>query len=97
MTTRHRATPPSLPAVTGFRQFARFESIDQTENRQRFYLLAWQPTLFDGPALVWTWGRLGSRGVSRSATFLDRTSAQATVERLIRRRIQRRYQLVDWT
>jgi predicted DNA-binding WGR domain protein len=82
--------------VVGFRQFARFERIDQTQNRARFYLFAWQPTLFDGPALVWTWGRLGSSGVSRSVTFPDRASAQPTVERLLRRRLQHRYQLVDW-
>jgi predicted DNA-binding WGR domain protein len=44
-----------------------------------------------------TWGRIGTTGTSLAATFADRASAQPLIERLIRRRIQRRYELTDWT
>jgi len=92
-----RLAARELPAVVGFQQFAHFHSIDHAENRRRFYLVSWQPLLWGGGALVWSWGRLGSRGTSRVAEFPDRSSAQQVVDRLIQRRIQRRYELVDWT
>ncbi len=92
-----RRVTRELPAVAGFQQYAQFQSIDCAENRQRFYLVSWQPLLWGGGALIWSWGRLGSRGSSRVAEFPDRSSAQPIVERLIRRRLQRRYELIDWT
>jgi predicted DNA-binding WGR domain protein len=92
-----RSPPPELPAVAGFQQYARFERIDRPTNRERFYLLAVQPTLMGDVALTRTWGRIGTHGHSLSSTFPDRASAQQTVERLIHRRIQRRYELVAWT
>jgi predicted DNA-binding WGR domain protein len=83
--------------VVGFQQFARFERLDPAENVQRFYSLTWQPLLWGGGSLVRTWGRVGTQGMSKTADFSDRASAQPLVERLIRRRLQRRYALVDWT
>jgi len=56
-----------------------------------------QPSLFGGGLLVRTWGRLGRQGSSRAAAFPDQDHAQLIIERLIRRRIQRRYELVAWT
>jgi hypothetical protein len=38
-----------LPAVVGFRQYARFESIDPTINRERFYL---RPSSRRSPAIL---------------------------------------------
>ncbi len=92
-----RRVARELPTVVGFQQYAQFQSIDYTENRQRVYLVSWQPLLWGGGALVWCWGRLGSRGSSRVVEFADRSSAQPIVERLIRRRLQRRYELIDWS
>jgi len=97
---RRRSRPKpirELPAVVGFAQYARFERLDPTANCARFYLLAVQPTLLGEVALVRTWGRLGTQGQSLTATFLDRQSAQQSLERLVRRRLNRRYALVDWT
>lgn len=88
--------PHELLAVVGFRQYARFISTDPSENRQRFYLVTWQPALFGGGMLVRTWGRIGAQGASLSAAYPERASAQPAVERLIRRGIQRRYELVAW-
>jgi predicted DNA-binding WGR domain protein len=86
-----------LPAVVGFRQFARFERIDRAENCERFYALSWQPLLWGGGALVRTWGRIGTQGQQRlEGSYPDRQTAQPLVDRLVRRRLTRRYLLVDW-
>lgn len=80
-----------------FQQFARFERLTPADNGERFYVLAVQPTLLGDIAFVRTWGRIGSQGKSLTATFPNRPSAQETVERLVRRRLQRRYELVAWS
>lgn len=60
--------------------------------------LGWQPLLWGGGALVRTWGRIGTQGQQRlTGSYPDRAAAQSLVERLVRRRLTRRYQLVDWT
>lgn len=95
---RRPAAPRELPAAVGFQQYVRFERLDYAQNCQRFYALSWQPLLWGGIALVRSWGRLGSQGNQRlEGTYPDRQSAQLLAERLIRRRLQRRYALVDWT
>jgi predicted DNA-binding WGR domain protein len=99
MTQTLRAQPVrELPAVVGFRHYARFERVNAEENCQRFYALSWQPLLWGGGALVRTWGRIGTQGQQRlEGSYPDRATAQPLVERLVRRRLTRRYQLVDWT
>jgi predicted DNA-binding WGR domain protein len=93
---RSRLPPRETPAVAGFQSFARFESIVLAENQQRFSTLTWQPLLWGGGMLVRTWGRLGTPGISLATPFADRDSAQEAVTRLVRRRLQRRYELIDW-
>ncbi len=93
-----RSSPTETPAVAGFQQYARFERVDPAQNCERFYILTWQPLLWGELALVRSWGRIGSQGSRRlEGSYPDRQSAQALAERLIRRRIKRRYELVDWT
>jgi predicted DNA-binding WGR domain protein len=93
-----RAAPRELPAVVTFQQFARFERVDHTQNCERFYALSWQPLLWGGVALVRQWGRIGSTGSQLlEGTYHDRQEAQPLAEKLILRRLQRRYELVDWT
>jgi predicted DNA-binding WGR domain protein len=92
-----RPAPSELPAVVGFQHDARFARRDPAGNVQRFYTLTWQPLRWGGGALVRTWGRVGTHGLSQTAAFPDRASAQPLVERLIRRRLMRRYALVEWT
>ena len=45
--------------------YLRMESIDPKANRYRFYVTAWQPTLWNTWALICRWGRIGEdpRGV----------------------------------
>jgi predicted DNA-binding WGR domain protein len=92
----HQSRAPELPAVVGFCQYARFIRTDPSENRRRFYLVTWQPALFGGGMLVRTWGRIGATGANVAMPYPDRQSAQPAIERLIRRRLRRRYELVAW-
>ena len=86
-----------LPAVVDFQAYARFERWDRAQNCERFYTLTWQPLLWGDVALVRNWGRIGRSGSQRlEHIYPDRESAQPLAEKLIRRRIQRRYELVDW-
>ena len=74
----------------------RFESLDPAKNRARLYTITWQPALWGGGAIVRRWGRLGGQGRALTVFYPDRASAQESVERLIRRRLRRGYQVVAW-
>ena len=85
-----------IEALAQFEHYIRFVSRDAAKNRSRFYLLSWHPTL-DGPAaLVCSWGRLGTHGRSRMLCAADQPNVQETIARLIRRRLQRGYQVLEW-
>ena len=88
--------PPALAELARFRGRVRFVSVDPERNRARFYTLTWQPALWGGGAVVRAWGRLGSPGRTLTHFYLDRASAQARVERLIRRRLRRGYRVIEW-
>ena len=85
----------SPEALAQFEQYVRFVSQDATKNRQRFYLLSWQPMLDGDIALVCSWGRLGTHGRSRTIFYPDRAQVQETLVRLIKRRLQRGYQAME--
>ena len=82
--------------LTGFRAYVRFESRDPEANRDRYYDLLWQPTLFGEGALVRVWGRRGQSARSRVRTYPDRTCAQRDVRQLVRLRLRHGYQVTDW-
>ncbi len=81
--------------ASGFQSHARFISINQHQNRHRFYVLSWQPGLFGGGALLRSWGRIGTKGRSLLAFYEDRSAAQAAAERIIRRRLRHGYRVID--
>jgi predicted DNA-binding WGR domain protein len=81
--------------VARFQLHARLVSVDPSKNRFRFYTLTWQPGLWGGGALTRNWGRIGTKGRILQALYQDRTSAQGTVDEVIRRRLRRGYQVVD--
>ncbi len=83
-------------ALAGFTAYVRFEHVDPTENRYRFYDLSWQPTLFGDGALVRTWGRQGQPGTTRATFYPDRACAAAEVRQVVRRRLQHGYRVIDW-
>ncbi len=79
-----------------FVQYIRFVSRDPANNRQRFYLLSWQRSLGGETALVCTWGRQGTQGRSRFIFFPDQISVTTKLVRLIKRRLNRGYQVNAW-
>ena len=88
--------PSAVEEIARFGCRVRFVSLNPTKNRARFSTITWQPALWGGGAMVRRWGRLGGRGRSLIAFYPDRASAQEVVERLIRRRLRRGYQVVEW-
>ena len=85
-----------IDAVAGFRHAVRLESIDPQRNRFRFFILCWQPTLWDGPALVCSWGRVGRPGRSRVVPVPDGADPQDTIGRVLRRRLRHGYVVTAW-
>jgi predicted DNA-binding WGR domain protein len=81
--------------VASFQAYARFVSVDPARNRYRFYSLTWQPSLWGGGALIRTWGRIGTKGRTLETFHEDRGSTRALVEQIVKRRLQRGYQVVD--
>jgi predicted DNA-binding WGR domain protein len=79
-----------------FQHYVRFVSLNPAKNRRRFYHLSWQVSLDGATALVCRWGRLGTQGRSRVLSLPERLEAQPTLERLIRRRLKRGYQVSEW-
>lgn len=83
--------------LSQFKHYVRFVSRDPAKNRERFYLLTWQSTLHSDKALVCTWGRLGTLGRSLVVFFAADTPVESRLERLIRRRLRRGYQVHEWS
>ena len=79
-----------------FEQYIRLVSRDVSKNRNRFYLLVWQPMLDGDIALVCSWGRLGTQGRSLTIFYPDRAQVQEKLVGLIKRRLQRGYQVIAW-
>lgn len=74
-----------------FGRYVRLESIDPERNRFRFFTLSWQPTLWNSPALVCTWGRVGVPGRSREVLIPDGTDPKEAIRRVLRRRLSHGY------
>ena len=82
--------------ITQFEDYAHLTSVDPEKRRFRYYVLGWQSTLWGEQALVFRWGRIGAVGRCKADLYPDRASAQAAIARVIRRRLQHRYRVVDW-
>jgi predicted DNA-binding WGR domain protein len=89
------ATPPP-GQVPPFTRELRLVSVDDSRNRARFYVLQWQPTLWGTVALVRIWGRIGSSGRAQVLSYADTPQLDAAVVRVVHRRLQHGYQVVDW-
>ena len=84
-----------LDDLVWFEHTVRLTSVDAASNRHRVYVLAWHPMLWGGLALVRTWGRRDRPGRSRATVYPDRESAQADIRRLLQRRLQHGYRVVE--
>jgi predicted DNA-binding WGR domain protein len=95
---RTQQHPEDIPieVLAQFGHYLRFVSYDPAQNRARFYLLSWQPALDGRATLVCTWGRIGTCGRSRVVGTADQLNTQAMIARLIKRRLQRGYHVLEW-
>ena len=67
---------PRDPLLMGIEQYqVHLVRIDESRNMARFYQLSVEPSLFGDYSVVRNWGRLGTRGRSRTALFCDQKSA----------------------
>jgi predicted DNA-binding WGR domain protein len=82
--------------ITQFEDYAHLTSVDPAKRRFRYYVLGWQSTLWGEQVLVCRWGRIGAVGKWQATLYPDRASAQEAIARVIRRRLQHKYQVVDW-
>ena len=64
---------------------------DPELNKARFYRLWLEPTLFQEVSIIRNWGRIGTRGQSKVATFPKQSDARAYAALLERQKRRRRY------
>ena len=64
-------------------------------NEARFYFLQIGPTLTDEMAVTRVWGRLGRWQRIQVTPCTSREAAQNLARRLVRRRLQRGYQIIQ--
>ncbi|RUW17696.1 MULTISPECIES: WGR domain-containing protein [unclassified Mesorhizobium] len=69
--------------------------IDPSQNMRRFYMVAIQPTLFGGAAVIRNWGRIGTSGKSMMETFDSQDSAATASMKLQRAKRRRGYRDCD--
>jgi predicted DNA-binding WGR domain protein len=95
---RGRVVRTDVPAegAAHFNVYVYLVSIDPSRNRCRFYTLTWQPSLFEGGAIVRRWGRIGTEGRWRAIFFGSREEAQGMVEGILKRRLDHGCEVVRW-
>lgn len=93
MTSAPLSTTAELPA---FRSFIRLESINRQRNRYRFFILQWQPGLWDARVLVRVWGRIGTPGRTQVVGTPEQSNGDYVVPQLLRRRRRHGYTVVAW-
>ena len=96
LSTQVEVSPTPSYGIARFQAYAHLVNVDPDKNRYRFYTLTWQPSLFEGGAIVRRWGRIGTKGRMRPLLFGSREEAQKTVEEILKRRLGHGYCGVQW-
>ncbi|MEA3406616.1 MAG: WGR domain-containing protein [Chloroflexota bacterium] len=79
----------------GFR-YLLFELVDPSENKRRFYYLAWQRTLFAEGAVVRIYGRKGGQQTVLSpVAFESLQEAWPLIRETVQRRLRHGYRIVS--
>lgn len=84
------------PAPIPFQDFVRLESVDPAKNRARFFVLAWQPTLWGERVLVRVWGRCGTLGRWAVVKTSPAQSPEQIANRLLQLRLRHGYAITAW-
>ena len=75
-------------------RFVLFTLTDREANKQRFYYLAWQPTLLDAGAVVRIWGRKGGHQRHLSPQpFASLENAWPLLRSIIKTRLRHGYRV----
>ena len=77
--------------VSGEKKPICLRRMDPARNMARFYSLTLQPTLFGETSLIRAWGRIGTRGREKIATFDESADADLALLRLARTKHNRGY------
>ncbi len=73
-----------------------FERVDRAENMARYYLLGWQPTLFDQGAVIRVYGRKnGFQRVLIPQPFDSLDEAWPFLRSIIKTRLRHNYRIVQ--
>jgi predicted DNA-binding WGR domain protein len=72
-----------------------FDLVNPEINQNRFYYIAYQPTLVDAGAVIILYGRKGESQRVLVAPFDSLEAAWPKIERAIRRRLSHGYRLVE--
>jgi hypothetical protein len=72
------------------------EQVNPEKNEQRFYYLAWQPTLFEHGAILRIYGRKGGqRQIMSPLPYPALAEAWPLIRKIIRRRLQHGYHITE--
>jgi predicted DNA-binding WGR domain protein len=72
-------------------QLVVLDRIDPARNMARYYVLSYEPTLFDDSSLVREWGRIGKPGRRRIELYRDHNSARIALSAWLARKVRRGY------
>ena len=67
-------------------RFIWLEAVDRTRNIARRYSVALTKDLFGSSIVEFSWGRIGTRGQSRTVSFAQGSEADRFIAQLLRRR-----------
>ena len=87
--------PAAVVAAACFSSYLRLAHRDPVQQRQRFYVLAWQPGLFGDGALLRSWGLTGASGHTLMTRYEGRHAAQPVIERLVHRQLRHGYRVIE--
>jgi predicted DNA-binding WGR domain protein len=74
----------------------RLVKVDLEREEYRWYVIAWEPTLFGNWAVVRSWGRMGTNWAQcKSEMFDDNDTACTEAEAQTEKRLRRGYRLVE--
>lgn len=84
--------PESLPEEQNmFPEQAHLRLVDASLNKNRYYFITIQPTLFGDADLTCEWGRIGSPGTVKRIRHTDAGAAVNTIHTIVERRLRRGY------
>jgi predicted DNA-binding WGR domain protein len=86
----------TAPSPVPFTDYVRLDSVDPGRNRARFFVRAWQRTLWGERVLVRVWGRRGTLGRTAVVRLAPDRCPEPAADALLRRRLRHGYTVTTW-